>query len=347
MLLKQNGILPCMLKIKLVHCLVQGLLDRLKQQSRNLSAIGDVEMFAGEVLARVDAGHTLMAIELHSAFLVSQSFTELPTGIASLGVALNLHMSSLTLHLPTVFLSALISSCTRPLCNFHSFPSNLSDFQLWDLYQLSVGPLGYSKLQLVTLHYILHGIGSSLGHIEYSCGCACVLVYLFIYLNFKFYIYFFHVKCWGSRGLCCSPTEFSYSHTGVVLQALRIGARAWRHRAWRHRHSEKAAGSQTWLCFLLSASFQQSLGCSMTDVGCIHGIALYTFPTSLCPWLRTVAQQVAADRPSCWIASSGDLRDDLIPFWNHCFICTAHYPASSSSATQLCAAWRSFSYSLF
>lgn len=81
MLLKQNGILPCILKIKLVHCLVQGLLDKLKQQSRNLhSAIRDVEMFAGEVLARVDAGHTLMATELHSAFLVSQSFTELPTG---------------------------------------------------------------------------------------------------------------------------------------------------------------------------------------------------------------------------------------------------------------------------
>lgn len=151
-------------------------------------------------------------------------------------------------------------------------------------------------------------------------------------------------SAWGSRGLCCSPTEwrFSYTHTGVVLQALRSGARA-----WGHRHSEKASGSQTWLCLLLSATFQQSLRCSVTDVGRIRGIALYTFSTSLCPWLRTASQQVVADRQSCLMAFGGVLSNDLIPFWNHCFLCTAHHPASSSSATQSCAAWRRFSYSLF
>lgn len=69
-------------------------------------------MFAGRVLARVGTGHTLMATELHSAFLVSKSFTELPTGRAFLGAALNLHMSSLTLCLPAVFPSALFSSYT-------------------------------------------------------------------------------------------------------------------------------------------------------------------------------------------------------------------------------------------
>lgn len=52
----------------------------------------------------------------------------------------------------------------------------------------------------------------------------------------------------------------------------------------------------------------------MTDVGRIRGIALYTFSTSLCLWLRTVSQQVVADRQSCLMAFGGVLSNDLIPF---------------------------------
>ena len=132
-----------------MHCLGQGLPDKLKQQSRNLPlAIRDVEVFAGKILVRVIAGRDFCGPR--APWMLSRSFTELPIGRTSHKMALSLHVLFLTLCGPALCFSASPSHHTL----FHFVPSDFPSFQLRDLRiilpagqsqrvptQLSAGPL--------------------------------------------------------------------------------------------------------------------------------------------------------------------------------------------------------------